>query len=346
MSDGSSEVEDHMAAARKTPSASQRTLARNALKHGRNRSAQYFAARSARKGKGLAVAGGSSGLLIAEGDSWFDYPGDDVLGLLEDRYGYRIESVAHAGDTVESMAYDGGQLNGLARVFNNVRADGRVPRAILLSGGGNDVAGDEFAILLNHAQSGLPALNQRIVDGVLQDRLRFAIISMIGTLTGLSENLFGKSVPILLHGYARAVPDGRGVLGGFWLLPGPWLQPGFAAKGYPNLNSNVAVVGKLIDLFNALLASIAGSPGCEHVHYVDVRSQLSNVVVGDKYRESWANELHPTSAGFALVAAVFDQKIRALTSNNASAAKPPAAAIKTPRHSAGRPQRSRSGAKK
>src|SRR4029079_17971468 len=45
----------------------------------------------------------SQGVLIAEGDSWFDYPLNDVLSDLEDSYGYDVESVAHLGDTVEDM---------------------------------------------------------------------------------------------------------------------------------------------------------------------------------------------------------------------------------------------------
>src|SRR5262245_47378842 len=46
-----------------------------------------------------------SGVLVAEGDSWFDYPGKDVLGLLEDDYLFDVVSVAHAGDRVEDMAH-------------------------------------------------------------------------------------------------------------------------------------------------------------------------------------------------------------------------------------------------
>ena len=32
-------------------------------------------------------------VLIAEGDSWFDYPFHDVLRILEDHHGYDVESV-------------------------------------------------------------------------------------------------------------------------------------------------------------------------------------------------------------------------------------------------------------
>ena len=49
-------------------------------------------------------------MLVAEGDSWFDYPWQDVLRMLEDRHGYDVESVAHKGDRIEDMAYSGGQL--------------------------------------------------------------------------------------------------------------------------------------------------------------------------------------------------------------------------------------------
>src|SRR5258708_98585 len=52
-----------------------------------------------------------TGLLVAEGDSWFDYPLHDVLSMLEDEHGFDVESVAHKGDTVEDMAYSDGQFD-------------------------------------------------------------------------------------------------------------------------------------------------------------------------------------------------------------------------------------------
>src|SRR5438093_480908 len=52
----------------------------------------------------------TAGVLVAEGDSWFDYPFHDVLEELEDRHGYDVESVAHHSDRIEEMAYGGNQL--------------------------------------------------------------------------------------------------------------------------------------------------------------------------------------------------------------------------------------------
>ena len=57
----------------------------------------------------------SAGVLIAEGDSWFDYPFHDVLQMLEDDYLYDVESVAQKGDTVEDMAHSGCQFEEFSR---------------------------------------------------------------------------------------------------------------------------------------------------------------------------------------------------------------------------------------
>jgi hypothetical protein len=250
------------------------------------------------------VARGSLGLLIAEGDSWFDYPLYDVLDLLESD-GYEVEAVAHMGDNLEDMAHDERQLDRLAKAFERVGSRGRAAdvRAILLSGGGNDIAGDEFALLLNHARSGLPALNEKIVEGVLDVRLREALLSLIGTAKEYARHYLGGERPIVVHGYGHAVPDGRGFLGGGWVLPGPWLDPGFRRKGHDSLEANTRVVRTLIDRHNATLRDVAArSPG---VHFVDVRPLLSSDTAGRAYQRDWGNELHPTESGFRKVADAF-----------------------------------------
>jgi lysophospholipase L1-like esterase len=105
----------------------------------------------------------TTGVLIAEGDSWFDYPLNDVLRILEDHYAYEVESVAHKGDRVEEMAYGLGQLEELTRRLEKLLRQHVIPRAILLSGGGNDVAGEEFGMLLNHARSAVAGLNDQVL---------------------------------------------------------------------------------------------------------------------------------------------------------------------------------------
>ena len=187
-----------------------------------------------------AVGGpATAGVLVAEGDSWFDYPLHDVLSLLEDKHAYDVESVAQKGDRVEEMAYGRGQLEELTRRLEKLLRRGVLPKAILLSGGGNDVAGDEFGMLLNHARSAISGLNAQVVAGVIDQRVRFAYITILSAITEVCEKRIGRRLPVLVHGYDYPVPDGRGFLGGWWLLPGPWLEPGFREKGFEKLQERI-----------------------------------------------------------------------------------------------------------
>jgi hypothetical protein len=260
-------------------------------------------------------AGQFQGYLIAEGDSWFDYPiFEDVVEALEDDHGYKVKSAAHHGDTVTDMAYNPAQLRRLNEVFQDMKDAQRKPRAIILSGGGNDVVG-ALAVLLNHQGSGLGAINASVQAGVLHEQIPLAIGSLIGAVKSLSQQHFNEVRPILIHGYAAPVPDGRGypVLG----LSGPWLKPVFAQRGWvtqdpepsPELLTNVQTIGALIDTFNdeVLPSVVAGAgPG---VTYVDVRPALRNDLAA--YLQDWRDEMHATTNGFKTVAALFDAAIRA-----------------------------------
>ena len=242
-------------------------------------------------------AGETRGILVAEGDSWFSLPGSDVLDELED-LGYDVESVAHPGDTVESMAYSEGQVKKLARVLNRIAARKVKPRAILLSGGGNDIAGDALAFLLNHRLSELGTLNEEMVKGLIDDRLFAAYVRLTAVIDQLNTSLFGRPVPIVVHGYDYAVPDGRGFLGGWWFLPGPWLKPAFNRRGYEVLSENRKTIRNLIDRFNCSLAQLANEKSS--VRYVDLCGTLRDV--SPYHRQDWGDELHPREQGFELIA--------------------------------------------
>ena len=251
---------------------------------------------------------GSAGLLVAEGDSWFDYPWNDVLSLLEDDHAWDVESLAHRGDRVEEMAYGGGQLEEFTRRLEKILRRRQAPTAILLSGGGNDIAGDEFGMLLNHVRSSIAGFNDQIVTGVVDHRVRMAYLTIVSAVTRVCETYRGHRVPILVHGYDYPVPDGRGYPGGWWLLPGPWLEPGFREKGFDQLSERIALMRPLIDRFNTMLRKVANAPGLSHVRYIDLRGTLA----GPDYQLLWANELHPTRDGFSLVAQGFADALAAL----------------------------------
>jgi len=244
----------------------------------------------------------TAGVLLAEGDSWFDYPFHDVLEELEDRHGYDVESVAHRGDPIEEMAYSGNQLEELTRRIEKLLRRGVTPKAVLLSGGGNDVAGTAFGMLLNHAQSAIAGLNSSVVDGVINQRVRTAYVTILSAVTNVCQQKTGRDIPILVHGYDYPVPDGRGFLGGWGPMPGPWLEPGFREKGFDALNRRIELAHELIERFNTMIEAIAGLEPFAHVHYVDLRNTLTT---GAGYKQWWANELHPTEQGFRIIAEKF-----------------------------------------
>lgn len=251
----------------------------------------------------------TAGFLAAAGDSWFDYPLHDVLKLLEDHHGYNVESTAHKGDPVEKIAYAGGQMEDFARKLEKIKARGAVPKAVLVSGGGDDVAGNEFGMLLNNFYSPIAGWATEMVDGVLRERLFTAYNRLLITITALCQGTFGVTVPILMHGYDYPVPDGRGFLGG-WPFPGPWLDPGFREKNFEDLAQRIAMMQVLMDEFNEVVKSLPGQPAFAHVRYIDLRGTLSNRL-GD-YKEWWANELHPTEKGFEAVTERFAAELAKL----------------------------------
>lgn len=239
-------------------------------------------------------------LIVAEGDSWFDYPvGLDVLDQLRRLYGYEIERHGKAGDTLENMTY-GTEINRrfqrrspqLEEVVKSVQK--LRPKVVLFSAGGNDVAGDELIHYLQHASS---AASKGGKVWLRADAWTSALAQMEACIRYFAAAI-RKANPdshIVMHGYANPVPDGRAVINaplGFKFF-GPWLRPAFAMKGYERWETTEPFAAKLLGDYNALLAKIAKSSG-SWFHYVDTRPAVA--------RNQWANELHPTNAGFEAVA--------------------------------------------
>lgn len=244
-----------------------------------------------------------AGPVLAEGDSWFDFPPEpDVINCLQD-LGYRIENHARRGDTLENMIYGTGYDRSWNRtpptIDTVLRRLGEMrPKVFLFSGGGNDVAGDEFGSFLNHAGTGLPPLRAGYVDYMIDTVFRTCVESLINQVRAASPD-----TTIIMHGYADAVPSGRGTR---YILPwyewaGPWLRPALSAKGIVVPALQRSTVKTLITRFNAMLAGLAAAhPNFRHV---DVRAAAT----GDG---DWSDELHLKGRAFARVAHLIDAVIR------------------------------------
>ncbi|CAN5763862.1 hypothetical protein BH11PSE8_BH11PSE8_26460 [soil metagenome] len=243
--------------------------------------------------------------LLAEGDSWFDYwQGKDLAKQLAETYHFRVAEVANPGDPLAYMATDP-QLEAFEARLKRMVAQGNLPEAILLSGGGNDVVKMNLLPLIKPRGSG-GYLDEPRVDHAIDGVLRTNLAAILRRYTQLSERYLGAAVPILLHGYDYPVPDGRNVFGVPSSLTS-WLQPYLAEKGYTDVEESKKVMKKLIDRLNQMQIDVADSEGFQHVMHVDLRGTLSRNAAD--YRQDWANELHPTDAGFAKLAAAFAQAL-------------------------------------
>ena len=268
----------------------------------------------------IPAAAGRQFHLLAQGDSWFNYwIGHDVLYWLNNDYGHQIDNIAVAGSTLNDEAYgpvptdllDFRQTSApsrLAELVDRIQSD--KPAALLLSAGGNDVAGDEFFSFINNSKSALTQVNNGVLASVISPTFMKAYEDLIQAALDAAAGA-GIKMPVFTHGYDYPWPDGRGVL---WIrgMIGPWFDPTFNAKNYPNnsfsdLLVRRGIINQFIDALNTMLKSLESKyPG--QVFHIDARNTLKETT---NYRDEWANELHPTDAGFQKIAAVFNTVLQA-----------------------------------
>lgn len=236
--------------------------------------------------------------ILAEGDSWFDYPAFLKGGLvprIERRLGLPILSLAKAGDEVRYMMGVADRKL-LAQHLHDGSPAGGAWDLLLFSGGGNDIVDNPMALWVREFAAGRAAAE-------LLNRPRFeAALAMVRAgyedLITLRDRL-SPGTHLLFHGYDFAIPDGRGIC-----HMGPWLKPSFDLRGFPDRASAFGVVKVMLSAFAAMLETLAAA------------SPRVSVVRGQGTLEpvpgSWHNELHPSKEGFDRHAELFLAEIRRL----------------------------------
>lgn len=273
-------------------------------------------------------------LLFAIGDSWFNYwPRGDILDVLEDQLHHTIERKAKAGRKLTEMLYqqppsllgtalppsktDGAEISWLTKRLVAMTADEKQRlQAILVSAGGNDVAGDRDVLMdmvnQKDPNGGNEWLNESNVAKIVDARLRAHYLTLVACIARACETAeIGSRVPILLHGYDFPVADGRGVLGV------SWLKKPLEDRGYKDLAERVDIMKRLIDRLNemqmAVVSVVGGHADLQHVElrHIELRGTLTN---GAGYTVYWQNELHPTiPVGFGEVSKKFIAELGKLT---------------------------------
>lgn len=238
----------------------------------------------------LAAAAVQPLRILAEGDSWFDYPnfgGAGVIWQLKQKIDALFLNLAKAGDEARFMlGVDERKV--LAEQLKAAVDRGRPFDALLFSGGGNDIVGNPLVLWLKTFQGGMSA--QDVIDAP-----RFG--SALGLVRAAYEDLIqirdqnSPSTAIFLHGYDHAIPDGSNICGF-----GPWLLPSLKARGVPEPMRR-AVIKELLTQFAALLATLADP--AKKIFAVPTQGTLSG------HDNWWHNELHPNADGFRAIADKF-----------------------------------------
>jgi hypothetical protein len=250
--------------------------------------------------RGPAATSGAPLQILAEGDSWFDYPvpffGGGVLKRLESQLGVPILNLAKAGDEVRLML--GVEERAILAQQLSLGCPAGDPWDLLLfSGGGNDIVGDPMALWVHDFKpSASPnALIQQSRFAAALELVRAGYEDLIGLRDALSP-----STHLVFHSYDFAIPDGRGIC-----HLGPWLRPTFTLRRFPtNGNASFEVVKIMLTKFAQMLQSLAAAHA--KVKFINTQGTLAQNV------SSWHNELHPSKAGFEQIATTFHTTIKAL----------------------------------
>ncbi|HEY6873209.1 MAG TPA: hypothetical protein VI298_10835 [Geobacteraceae bacterium] len=248
-----------------------------------------------------APAAPSPLVMLAHGDSWFDYPLDgnsvtlgttDVIAKLGAMGNFNpvILNLSHHGDaTTDEMSLPKQQrMIEALQDSDNWMGSGK-PDAILFSGGGNDIAGDQFCIFLDYAMPGSTGL----------DAARFQRV--LGLVEASYLDLFAfrdkyaPGVPVYGHCYDFPIPNGVHPI-----CAGPWLKPSLDFTGW-NVTQGTAIIKQALTEFKNLLVRLASDPA-NNFKLVDTQGLLAP--------DDWANELHPYPNGFKAIAERFVDTLR------------------------------------
>lgn len=228
--------------------------------------------------------------IVAEGDSWFQYPFllRDILDYLGGVY--NLYSVAAAGATLEDYLKNSEFLESIDQVK---------PAYFLLSGGGNDLLGEAFAGLIRATP-----------DTAQTGPSRYFADAFDATLTAVCEryrrilrlvNLGHPNVKIIVHGYDYVIPKGADKS-----LPGSssWMGDVLNDRGILAETDRETIAHFIIDSFNDALKKVAAE--YTNVTYLDLRGTVQRTA---RLADYWYDEIHPNDKGFLSLSTKFIEVI-------------------------------------
>ncbi|MEO7499439.1 MAG: hypothetical protein ABIX11_07605 [Casimicrobiaceae bacterium] len=227
--------------------------------------------------------------VLALGDSWFHYPFNNLIpglhGALEQPTIYVLGDTGKRADELADGAW-------LAK-FRQMLSDYPSIRLACISAGGNDFAGlgdlDDKILKpdCTNETTAAGCFRAGQPDGVFADVLA-AYRRLLDAASAAHPGL-----PVLVHNYDYAIPDGRTLPGMRSWLKLPMDNCRVPTAGAPRAGIRREIVATLIDRFTLALDALE----TEYTGGTNARAELV-WSAGTLRADEWANELHPRPAAF------------------------------------------------
>lgn len=236
-----------------------------------------------------AIAAGAAPIVLMLGDSWFWYPADNLAievqaGFPNNDFVVIGKNGAEAADWTTKLRKD---VDFAFKIY------GGSVQALMLSGGGNDIAGTaDFLRILADDCSKAKTVDECYRLGQ-PDTLVTSIIGAYRSVI-VTFRAHNPTATVFCHNYDHAWPTGKGVFG-----PADWLKvPMDKAKVPKALRRDV-----FKDLVARLRAAQLALAKEKSLGPIVAIASAGTMPEDDGTKDQWwANELHPTPQGFKLLA--------------------------------------------
>ena len=228
--------------------------------------------------------------VIAEGDSWFAFPGVllrmNVISHLQYTFKARMTflRISYHGDRLHDML-NGAQYRKLKRMFCH---ESRF-KALLFSGGGNDIVQSMESFVTKRGNC------KRWQDCIDQEALDLKILQLETLYHKLirTRDKFNPECRIYVHSYDYSSVNGQPVKIGTLVLSKAWLEPVFVRMGIDSKRTQRRIVRHVIDEFFSMLKRVEFAYP-ERFTVIDTRGTLKS--------SDWTDEIHPSHEGFERIA--------------------------------------------
>jgi hypothetical protein len=248
-------------------------------------------------------AGVVNASVLMIGDSWFWYPFDNLAveigaALPEQRLVVVGNNGSEAAQWSDKYRKD---------IDFGFRMYGSDVKALMLSGGGNDIAGmsDFLRLLKDDCSQGLTAAE--CFRAGQPDAIIAKIVGAYKEII-LRFRAYNRLAPVLMHNYDYAWPTGKGLFG-----PADWLREPMDKALVPNVPKALrpGIFKELVDRLHKAQTELVTDPALAPL--VAIHSAGTMPGGAEAKDDWWANELHPTRRGFKrLVAKAFLPELKKL----------------------------------